>query len=92
MRECKLSKTMLTRVGVPDIMACLSQHASPFVSSTTVQALSGVLTLLAMSRSMLELLVRNGGIKLFVEMLGYHAPAGEGVDTASASAAEVRSL
>ena len=72
-RDCKINKMMLLRVGVPAIVRMLRRHAHPSVSSTTVQALSGVLTLLAMSKTMLDLVLQMGGLKLVLELLAYKA-------------------
>lgn len=72
-RDCKINKMMLLRVGVPAIVRMLRRHAHPAVSSTTVQALSGVLTLLAMSKTMLDLVLQMGGLKLVLELLAYKA-------------------
>ena len=51
----------------------LRRHAHLAVSSTTVQALSGVLTLLAMSKTMLDLVLQMGALKLVLELLAYKA-------------------
>jgi hypothetical protein len=72
-RDCKINKTMLIRVGVPSIVRMLKQHRDKNVSSTTVQAISGVLTLLAMSKTMLDLVLQLGGLSLVLELLAYEA-------------------
>jgi hypothetical protein len=75
-RDCKINKGMLVRVGVPSIVRMLQQHADPRVSPTTVQALSGVVTLLAMSKTMLDLVQQTGGLRLVLELLEYRPPEG----------------
>lgn len=72
-RECKINKTMLIKVGVPAIVRMLQHHRNPVVSATAVQALSGVLTLLTMSKTMLDLVLQLGGLKLVLELLVYEA-------------------
>lgn len=72
-RECKINKTMLIKVGVPAIVRMLQHHRNPAVSATAVQALSGVLTLLTMSKTMLDLVLQLGGLKLVLELLAYVA-------------------
>jgi hypothetical protein len=72
-RECKINKTMLIKVGVPAIVRMLQHHHDPSVSATAVQALSGVLTLLTMSKTMLDLVLQLGGLKLVLELLVYEA-------------------
>lgn len=75
-RDCKINKSMLVRVGVPAIVRALQQHGDPRVSPTTVQALSGVVTLLAMSKTMLDLVQQTGGLRLVLELLEYRPPEG----------------
>jgi hypothetical protein len=38
-RECKINKTMLIKVGVPSIVRMLQHHRNPAVSATAVQVL-----------------------------------------------------
>jgi hypothetical protein len=45
-----------------------------------VQALSGVLTLLTMSKTMLDLVLQLGGLKLVLELLVYEAHAADNDD------------
>jgi hypothetical protein len=75
-RDCKINKPMLIKVGVPAMVATLRLHRSGAVSSTTVQALSGVFMLLAMSKTMLDVVLQVGGLPLIVELLEYEAPEG----------------
>jgi hypothetical protein len=42
-----------------------------------VQALSGVLTLLAMSKTMLDVVLQTGGLPLVVDLLRYNAHPAE---------------
>jgi hypothetical protein len=72
-RDCKINKPMLIKKGVPAIVSMLKQHKDPRVSVTTVQALSGVLTLLAMSKTMLDVVLQTDGLQLVVELLCYQA-------------------
>ena len=73
-RDCKINKPMLIKVGVPAIVRTLQRHSNRSLSPTTVQALSGVLTLLAMSKTMLDIVLQTGGLPLIVELLRYEAP------------------
>lgn len=79
-RDCKINKPMLIKVGVPAIVRTLQRHGNRSLSPTTVQALSGVLTLLAMSKTMLDVVLQTGGLPLIVELLRYKAHGSEGDD------------
>jgi hypothetical protein len=72
-RDCKINKPMLIKVGVPAMVETLRLHPSGSVSPTTVQALSGVLMLLAMSKTMLDVVLQVGGLPLIIELLQYEA-------------------
>ena len=76
-RDCKLSKPLLLAHGVPALVRVLRAHRRPAVTALTVQGLAGVLTLLAMSKTMLEAFLAAGGLPLISELLAYAPHAAE---------------